>query len=102
MGHLYYSELDNGPAAQNLNTKEFENLLQGQYWSSTEWSPGHEGAWEFDFAYGVQGPALKIFDRFAMAVHDGDISSVPIPGAIWLFGTSVFGLAGIRRKMKSC
>jgi len=31
-----------------------------------------------------------------MAEHDGDI--VPIPAAVWLFGSGLLGLIGIARK----
>ncbi|CAB5116828.1 hypothetical protein D3OALGA1CA_2887 [Olavius algarvensis associated proteobacterium Delta 3] len=101
MGHLYYLELDNGPGDQTINTGEFENLLPSRYWSSTEYSPSPEGAWEFDFEGGLQSISLKTSARLAIAVLDGDLSTVPIPGSVWLFGTSILGLAGIRRKMNS-
>ena len=29
------------------------------------------------------------------------VSSVPIPGAIWLFGSGLIGIVGIRRKLKN-
>jgi hypothetical protein len=35
-----------------------------------------------------------------MAVHPGDVSAVPIPGAVWLFGSALLGLIGIRKEMK--
>jgi hypothetical protein len=38
-----------------------------------------------------EGPAFR--NRFTTAV-------VPIPGAVWLLGTGLIGLVGIRRKMK--
>ncbi|ARN72917.1 VPLPA-CTERM sorting domain-containing protein [Oceanicoccus sagamiensis] len=34
----------------------------------------------------------------AWAVHDGDIAAVPVPGAVWLFGSALAGLAGFKRK----
>lgn len=43
---------------------------------------------------------MKTNEYFAWAVRDGDVAVVPIPGAIWLFGTGLMGLAGTaRRKM---
>jgi hypothetical protein len=37
------------------------------------------------------------FDRFSIV---GEVSAVPIPGAVYLFGSGLIGLAGFRRKFK--
>ena len=36
---------------------------------------------------------------FAWAVRDGDVLSAPIPGAVWLLGTGLAGLAALRRRL---
>ena len=36
----------------------------------------------------------------AMKYRNFSASAVPIPGAVWLFGTGFLGLIGIKRKMK--
>jgi hypothetical protein len=38
---------------------------------------------------------------FAWAVHSGDVSAVPIPTAIWLFGSGLLGLIGVARTKKA-
>jgi hypothetical protein len=32
------------------------------------------------------------------AVHDGDIGAVPIPAALWLFGSGLLGLVGMAKR----
>ena len=59
-------------------------------------------AWTFDFVGGIQGPVPKIgdangFPAAAWAVRSGDVNVVPIPAAIWLLGSALLGLFGIRR-----
>ncbi|MGD9161472.1 MAG: DUF4465 domain-containing protein [Desulfobacteraceae bacterium] len=46
-----------------------------------------------DSAYGINTPAY-----FAMDNLNG--SPVPVPGAVWLLGSGILGLIGIRRKLK--
>ena len=50
--------------------------------------------------YGSTGNQ-RIFLTGITAGYD-DSSAVPIPGAVWLLGSGLVGLVGLRRKMKSC
>ena len=53
---------------------------------------------------GVQGTTNKTYGAYAWAVHDGDVaalSSVPVPAAVWLFGSGLFGLLGFARRKKA-
>jgi hypothetical protein len=54
-----------------------------------------------DFYYTVAGGrdlwGSAGFDRFTIV---GEVSAVPIPGAVYLFGSGLIGLAGFRRKFK--
>jgi hypothetical protein len=56
--------------------------------------------WTFGFDVGYFNPAWKNGTFYAMAVHPGDVSAVPVPGAVWLLGSGLLGLIGIRKKMK--
>ena len=38
---------------------------------------------------------------YAWAVQSGDISAVPVPAAVWLFGSGLIGLAGFDRRKKA-
>ncbi len=94
MGHLYYAHLrcSDGP---------FINLERYYYWYSDLHMHAGTGdiAWTLRFSDGHQGAYMG--SHYAWAVHDGDIANVPILGAVWLLGTGLFGLAGLRRKLKS-
>jgi hypothetical protein len=120
MAHLYYTELGNTTNAFT-NKGPFINLGYnfeggGNAWSSTDitWNPltgnlinlhDPTWAWYFDFATGYQGGMVKSDDLRAvntLAVHAGNISAapVPIPPAVWLLGSGLLGLIGIRRRFK--
>jgi hypothetical protein len=40
-------------------------------------------------------------NAYAWAVHEGNIGAVPIPAAVWLFGSGLIGLIGAARRKKS-
>jgi len=40
----------------------------------------------------------KTFDIYAWAVRSGDVSAVPVPAAMWLFGSGLLGLIGVARR----
>ncbi len=78
------------------NSGPFSNL-NDLYWS---------GEAIFYFGYGVQHSSSGFAAMYAWAVHDGDIgvatqSVVPVPPAIWLFGSGLVGLFSlVKRKAK--
>ncbi len=104
MGHLFYNELG-GTAGQSilasgdLDLALFTNIQTGGagYWSATEVVlvlPGERIAWGFSFDVGHQGlNDTRLNDMFAWAVRSG---AVPIPAAVWLFGSGLIGLLGFR------
>jgi hypothetical protein len=108
MGHLFYNELglQNYPDRGNryittaeLNDTIFNKLVGGYYWSATEYENKELlVAWAFNMAGGSMGSATKGNRLPGFAVRTGEISSVPIPGAILLLGAGLLGIAGIRRK----
>lgn len=112
MGHLFYESLGNKgyrdtsgayPAVYGLTeTGPFNNLLglvNDFYWSSTVHA-GTSSAWRFYFYYGSQDFNPTSNNQRALAVHSGTVSTVPLPAAFWLFGAGLFGLAGIRRRIR--
>jgi hypothetical protein len=52
---------------------------------------------------GSNGSSIAFFNiaLFIRAVRDGDVSSVPVPAAVWLFGSGLLGLIGIARRKKA-
>ncbi len=79
----------------------FSNIQTSAYWSGTEQDPSssfQDGAWYFVSQVGLQVTTNK-FNKFsAWAVSPGNVSSVPVPAAIWLFGTGILGLIGFKRR----
>jgi hypothetical protein len=105
MGHLYYVSLGNlgyyatdgtypQPGHGMNNTEPFINLIQdGRYWSGTKYSLDDTKAWwhRFDSNYdGLQYYEVLSRGSYAMAVHEGTVSVVPVPGAAML---GVIGMA---------
>ncbi len=105
MGHLFYTELG-GVALQSIaathngNYVLFQNIQTNAnwYWSG-EYAPDITSAWVFDFGSGNQSTAYKTNPNFyAWAVRPGDVASVPIPAAAWLFESGLLGLIGVARR----
>lgn len=90
------------------NSGPFLNLVNGTFWSSTEFAPDTSMAWVFQMQGGNQGYMGKFQDEdgtpmtaSAWAVREGDVAPVPLPAALWLFGSGLMGLAGFNlRKRK--
>lgn len=109
MAHLYYVTLGNlgffdihgifQPGFENQNWGPFINVWDPlgtghpYYWTGSNYNIGDGGAFVFTMADGNQ-TAFPYSDRLgAWAVRDGDV--VPIPAAVWLFGSGIVGLIGI-------
>jgi hypothetical protein len=95
MGYLYWEEGITAAAPGPFN-----NIQPNSYWTSTEIN--QTAAMVFSFGGGSQ----TFFDKsslgfFAWPVHSGDVGAViPVPAAVWLFGTGLIGLIGIARRKK--
>lgn len=103
LGNLAYYDTAGSPQLGwgLTNTGPFSNLYSEFYWSSTEYATDASKAWEFGMGFGSQYRDVKTdADDYAWAVHDGDVgvAVVPIPPAVWLFGSGLLGLVGIARR----
>ncbi len=43
---------------------------------------------------------VRLYDRALSEGEIWELHTVPIPGAVWLLGSGLLGLVGIRRKLK--
>ena len=109
-GYMFYHNLS-GTFGQSILTSGdpdlalFPTLFSGVNWSGTEYDA--VSAWGFNFHDGIQQliPGGTIFGILSKsngyspwAVHAGDV--VPVPAAVWLFGSGLLGLIGIARREK--
>jgi hypothetical protein len=69
-----------------------KNLQPSVYWFGTEYASSTSNAWVFSTMYGLQGVAPKDGRFSVWAVRDGDVSTVPVPAAVWLFASGLAGL----------
>jgi len=84
----------------------FFDVQPDAYWSGTEEVIGEiDGAWNLIFnssGGGDQGIGDKTAaGLYAWAVYGGDVAAVPVPAAVWLFGSGLLGLIGIARRKKT-
>lgn len=82
-----------------------KNLHAHNYWSGSPYTPNLDRAWQFNTTFGIQGHNPKTELQYAWAVRDGDVAAVPIPSAVWLFGSALLGLgfrkSGRRQQLSS-
>jgi len=109
LGELFYNELGGVAgtslaAVNNANYSLFSNVQNG-YWSGTENASNPTNSWYFFTNYGSQGISNKTVEFYAWAVSNDNVSNynvaaVPLPGAVWLFGSVLvsFGMSSKRNK----
>lgn len=108
MGHLFYTELGltsqffpGYTSAQLAAMTVFDHLVgdgfEGGYWTSTPAS-WVDMSYNFSFATGQRGHNSNDYSHRALAVSEANVSAVPIPGAVWLLGSGLMGMIGLRRK----
>jgi hypothetical protein len=110
LGHMFYNNLGNTSSTSILNnvsftdatlgggTESFLNVQSSVYWFGEEFAPNPNTAWAFSTSNGNQYNPGKVISYYGWAVRAGDVSSVPVPAAAWLFGTALLGLAGVKRR----
>lgn len=97
-GQLWYTELGASGVARNAN---FSNFQSGLYWEGAERSANARYAWNSDFTdpvYHSAGFGKNTKSFYLFAVTPGQVSAVPVPGAIWLFGSALLGVLGLKRR----
>jgi len=86
----------------NGNYNLFTNIQDDAYWSGTDYSSVDSipRAYYFHMINGEQDVNSKGAYNHAWAVHSGDVGAtvVPIPPALWLFGSGLLGMIGVARK----
>ena len=119
LGHLYYTELGN-KALYNTNgeiqagyglkqTKNFKQLLKGEYWTGTEWAVAYDlnpevGIRSYHYLNtfaGEEAASGEGSTYYAMAVRDAQLvtaSTVPEPSTLLLVSGGLAALVFLRRR----
>jgi hypothetical protein len=105
LGYMFYQNLGGTQGQPILNSSDpdldlFPTLQSVDYWSGTETADPVGFAWEFDFGDGFQDEFGVSSGLGSWAVHSGDVSAIPVPAAVWLFGSGLLGLVGMARRKK--
>ena len=79
----------------NVQSNDFDD-----YWSSTEFANNPTYAWYFTFSNGVQSYLINNLNGYAWAVQSGNAGVVPVPAAVWLFGSGLLALVGFGRQRR--
>ena len=82
------------------NTGPFSNLESYYYWTGVEYAPNTRDAWRFYTNLGAQLNNGKFNTLYVLAVRSGDVSAVPAPAAVWLFGSGLIGLLGVAKRKR--
>jgi len=99
-GHLfnYGAGTVFGSGITASSSSSFSNVQSFSYWSGTVFASSPTNAWDISFINGFQAVNLKFSNLFAFAVHPGNVGAVPVPAAVWLFGSGLIGLLGLARR----
>jgi len=102
LGYMFYHNLggsisDNLTGNQTIGNVTLTNI-QFSYWSGTDFGVVTSLAPFFRFSDGGQSAEPNFVSRYGWAVRPGD---VPVPAAVWLFGSGLLGLIGISRRKKT-
>jgi len=103
LGHMYYYNLG-GTGNDLTGTQVVGDVtltgVRSFYWSGTEF--GISNAWKFNFIFGSQNFWNKLIPSdFGWAVRSGDVGAIPVPAALWLFGSGLLGLVAMARRKKA-
>jgi len=104
LGHLLTVELGNTLGQTgDFRSGPFINIAYGYYWTSTERNILEAYHYYMASPYGNSGFQFsdnKNNGNNVWAVRNGDVTSVPEPATMFLIGSGIIGLWGVRRKIR--
>lgn len=106
-GQLFYTELGGVAGNHMPNSDHFINVENFAYWLGTERVFPSSIAFLFSTFNGGQGDYEKNYGPgggmfYVWAISPGQVATVPLPNAIWLFGSIFLGLLGLNRRNLRC
>jgi hypothetical protein len=100
LGDVFYNQLG-GITGTNMPVGPFKNVQFSGYWTANEYAATPSGAWDFYTNGGFQSYDSKDIPLNVWAVSSGNVSAVPEPSAIVLFGSVVLSWFGFKRSRQS-
>jgi len=115
LAHLFYGDFGNKGFADSRGLPQpgyglvddpatpddeslFSNLQSFSYWLGTSYSGDSNKAWYLSTATGMQNYIGKGSQFYVLAVRNGDVAAVPLPGAVWLFSSAFVGVLYSKRR----
>lgn len=109
LGKLYYNELGGLGSInlQNGNLQDgnmpidqihFINQREWNYSLGTEYTPVSGFAWGFATNTGLQEEVAKSNYSYTWPVISGQLTPVPLPAPLWLFGSGLITLLGFKKR----
>jgi hypothetical protein len=100
LGYMFYHNMGGSYGDDKTGDQTVDGVLltdvQSGYWSGTESAPHRAYLFFFYIGHVIDGG--KSDNRPGWAVRAGDVGAVPVPAALWLFGSGLLGLIGIARR----
>lgn len=108
LGHLYYVDLQNNSTDGFINpgnfidgltheSRSFLNLTDNVYWLAEDSSLLYGMLFDNWDGFQYRAP-IGDLRASVVAVRDGDVAAVPVPSAVWLLSSALFGLAGVAKR----
>jgi hypothetical protein len=102
LGYMFYQNMGGSLFDDNTENQTVDGVLlsnvQTRYWSGNEFNS--DDIWVFRFTAGDQFRANEGNSVYGWAVRSGDVGAVPVPAAVWLFGSGLIGLLGLARRKR--
>jgi hypothetical protein len=102
LGYMFYHNMGGSLGDSKTGNQTVDGVLltevRSDYWPGTEFDSNN--AWDFRFN-GAQFNTGKFNFNYGWAVRSNDVSEVPVPAAVWLFGSGLIGLVGLARRKKA-
>lgn len=76
----------------------FSNIQSDRYWTTTEGTYDNSDRWVLLMNNGKQEARGTSNLEHAWAVKSGDVRTMPVPAAVWLFGSGLLGMIGAARR----
>jgi hypothetical protein len=99
IGDYQFTEETSGYFESQFTVDDYSNVedVTEFYFSTGDDDPFHELDISYDVALGMG--AWSATDADTGFVISGTVSAVPVPAAVWMFGSALFGLIRLKRKI---